>query len=166
VSCSPIRVVPGAHRVVGPSTHLSSGPRDVHTIAACIGPYISLVLQKESPSLRKWVGWAFPVVQACTSLHMCFPSPLDGHNDACGRRGRARGARRSPYASQIRRPCCTFPCCSHSFLTSCLTSLTRSSSSFDRCWAACVVGVKHVEVQLVATSAEQPAVRLATAGAE
>jgi hypothetical protein len=31
VSCSSSRVVPGAHRVVGPSTHRSSGPRDVHT---------------------------------------------------------------------------------------------------------------------------------------
>jgi hypothetical protein len=31
VSCSPSRVVPGAHGVVGPSTHLSSGPRDVRT---------------------------------------------------------------------------------------------------------------------------------------
>jgi hypothetical protein len=31
VSCSPSRVVPGAHGVVGPSTHLSSGPRDART---------------------------------------------------------------------------------------------------------------------------------------
>jgi hypothetical protein len=31
VSCSTSRVVPGAHRVVGPCTHLSSGPMDVHT---------------------------------------------------------------------------------------------------------------------------------------
>jgi hypothetical protein len=31
VPCSPSRVVPRVHRVVGPGTHLSSGPRDVHT---------------------------------------------------------------------------------------------------------------------------------------
>jgi hypothetical protein len=31
VSCSASRVVPGAHRVVGPGTHRGSGPREVHT---------------------------------------------------------------------------------------------------------------------------------------
>jgi hypothetical protein len=31
VPCSSSRVVPGAHRVVGPSTHRGSGPREVHT---------------------------------------------------------------------------------------------------------------------------------------
>jgi hypothetical protein len=31
VSCSANRVVPGAHRVVGPGTHRGSGPREVHT---------------------------------------------------------------------------------------------------------------------------------------
>jgi hypothetical protein len=30
VSCSASRVVPGAHRVVGPGTHRGSGPREVH----------------------------------------------------------------------------------------------------------------------------------------
>jgi hypothetical protein len=29
--CSASRVVPGAHRVVGPGTHRGSGPREVHT---------------------------------------------------------------------------------------------------------------------------------------
>jgi hypothetical protein len=29
--CSASRVVPGAHRVVGPSTHRGSGPKEVHT---------------------------------------------------------------------------------------------------------------------------------------
>jgi hypothetical protein len=32
VPCSASRVVPGAHRVVGPGTHRGSGPREVHTI--------------------------------------------------------------------------------------------------------------------------------------
>jgi hypothetical protein len=31
VPCSASRVVPGAHRVVGPGTHRGSGPREVHT---------------------------------------------------------------------------------------------------------------------------------------
>jgi hypothetical protein len=31
VPCSASRVVPGAHRVVGPGTHQGSGPREVHT---------------------------------------------------------------------------------------------------------------------------------------
>jgi hypothetical protein len=31
VSCGTSRVVPGAHRVVGPGTHRGSGPREVHT---------------------------------------------------------------------------------------------------------------------------------------
>jgi hypothetical protein len=30
VPCSASRVVPGAHRVVGPGTHRGSGPREVH----------------------------------------------------------------------------------------------------------------------------------------
>jgi hypothetical protein len=33
VPCSASRVVPGAHRVVGPGTHRGSGPREVHTTA-------------------------------------------------------------------------------------------------------------------------------------
>jgi hypothetical protein len=36
VSCSASRVVPGAHRVVGPGTHRCSGPREVHTTAGPI----------------------------------------------------------------------------------------------------------------------------------
>jgi hypothetical protein len=31
VPCSASRIVPGAHRVVGPGTHRGSGPREVHT---------------------------------------------------------------------------------------------------------------------------------------
>jgi hypothetical protein len=31
VPCSASRVVPGAHRVVGPGIHRGSGPREVHT---------------------------------------------------------------------------------------------------------------------------------------
>jgi hypothetical protein len=31
VSCTASLVVPGAHQVVGPSTHRGSGPREVHT---------------------------------------------------------------------------------------------------------------------------------------
>jgi hypothetical protein len=34
VPCSASRVVPGAHRVVGPGTRRGSGPRDVHTTSA------------------------------------------------------------------------------------------------------------------------------------
>jgi hypothetical protein len=34
MSHSTSRVVPWSHRVVGPGTHLSSGPRDVHTTVA------------------------------------------------------------------------------------------------------------------------------------
>jgi hypothetical protein len=34
VPCSASRVVPGAHRVVGPGTHRGSGPREVHTTTA------------------------------------------------------------------------------------------------------------------------------------
>jgi hypothetical protein len=34
VPCSASRVVPGAHRVVGPGTHRGSGPREVHTTPA------------------------------------------------------------------------------------------------------------------------------------
>jgi hypothetical protein len=34
VPCSASRVVPGAHRVVGPGTHRGSGPREVHTTHA------------------------------------------------------------------------------------------------------------------------------------
>jgi hypothetical protein len=43
VPCSASRVVPGAHRVVGPGTHQGSGPRKVHTTApttmqrGCVG---------------------------------------------------------------------------------------------------------------------------------
>jgi hypothetical protein len=36
VPCSASRVVPGAHRVVGPGTHRGSGPREVHTTAGFI----------------------------------------------------------------------------------------------------------------------------------
>jgi hypothetical protein len=36
VSCSASRVVPGAHQVVGPGTHRSSGPREVHTTGRSI----------------------------------------------------------------------------------------------------------------------------------
>jgi hypothetical protein len=35
VPCSASRVIPGAHRVVGPGTHRGSGPREVHTIGRC-----------------------------------------------------------------------------------------------------------------------------------
>jgi hypothetical protein len=36
VPCSASRVVPGAHRVVGPDTHRGSGPREVHTTARAV----------------------------------------------------------------------------------------------------------------------------------
>jgi hypothetical protein len=37
VPCSASRVVPGAHRVVGPGTHRGSGPREVHTTSVTSG---------------------------------------------------------------------------------------------------------------------------------
>jgi hypothetical protein len=39
MSCSASRVVPGAHRVVGPGTHRCSGPREVHTTRRASGCY-------------------------------------------------------------------------------------------------------------------------------
>jgi hypothetical protein len=56
-------------------------------------------VQKESPSPhpQKRGGGAFPVVQACRSLHPRFRSPPDGHSGASGRHSRARGGTwRSP----------------------------------------------------------------------
>jgi hypothetical protein len=38
VPCSASRVVPEAHRVVGPGTHRGSGPREVHTTPRALKP--------------------------------------------------------------------------------------------------------------------------------
>jgi hypothetical protein len=49
VLCCASRVVPGAHRVVGPGTHRGSGPREVHTT-------VFILLESLSPSRRIFIG--------------------------------------------------------------------------------------------------------------
>jgi hypothetical protein len=62
--CSTSWVVPGAHRVVGLGTHLSSGPRDVHTTsprvlcsrARCLRVVLTALASSPwaSPSFTSW----------------------------------------------------------------------------------------------------------------
>jgi hypothetical protein len=74
--CSASRVVPGAHRVVGPGTHRGSGPREVHTTPSndrrpLLPPSParwSCRLAWPSPHLR-WVILAIEIWRATTSSH-------------------------------------------------------------------------------------------------
>jgi hypothetical protein len=50
VPCSASRVVPGAHRVVGPGTHRGSGPREVHTTLSATSSFSLPHLQRNEPS--------------------------------------------------------------------------------------------------------------------
>jgi hypothetical protein len=63
--CSASRVVPGAHRVVGPGTHRGSGPREVHTTPARRQP-----LRRGSARFR---GHASPSVCAAPRRHTSSP---------------------------------------------------------------------------------------------
>jgi hypothetical protein len=77
VLCSANRVVPRAHRVVGPGTHQGSGPREVHTTPATQAPPAAKFrpTQDLSATVEKLSG--LPSISSVSSALPSSPCPLE-----------------------------------------------------------------------------------------
>jgi hypothetical protein len=95
VPCSASRVVPGAHRVVGPGTHRGSGPREVHTTCAAPNPPSS-----RHPGARSPASPRHPDTQSPHSLPR-LASPRIEERKGAGASSRCDTSLSPPAASSV-----------------------------------------------------------------